>query len=101
MFIAVYHIGNTSNLYISEEKGVNYSLTLEDIISPPDEDWVTGNPTIDVHVVCVCVCMHMCACVHVYMCIVMWRVYSSCQTMGKWHKMHGRMPLSHGLTTIL
>ena len=56
MFIAVYHIGNTSNLYISEEKGVNYSLTLQDIVSPPEEDWVNGNPTIDVHVVCMCVC---------------------------------------------
>ena len=59
VFIAVYNILNTSNLYISEEKGVNYSLTLEDIVSPPDEDWVTGNPTIDVHVVCVCVCEHV------------------------------------------
>ena len=54
VFIAVYHIGNTSNLYISEEKGVNYSLTLQDIVSPPEQNWVNGNPTIDVHVVCVC-----------------------------------------------
>ena len=27
--------------------------------------------------------------------------HSSCQTVGKWHEMHCRMPLSHGLTTIL
>ena len=59
MFIAVYHIGNTSNLYISEEKGVIYSLTLQDIVSPPVQDWVNGNPSIDVHVVCV----HVCECV--------------------------------------
>lgn len=47
----MYHIGNTSNLYISEELGVSYSLTLQDIVSPPEKDWVDGNPTIDVHVV--------------------------------------------------
>ena len=69
VFIAVYNKLNTSNLYISEEKGVNYSLTLEDIISPPDEDWVTGNPTIDVHVVCVCVCVCVCMCVCVCACV--------------------------------
>jgi len=51
VFIAVYHIGNASNLYISEERGVNFSLTLQDIVSPPASDWLTGNPTIDVHVV--------------------------------------------------
>ena len=27
--------------------------------------------------------------------------YSSCQTVGKWHEMHGQMPLSHGLTAIV
>ena len=27
--------------------------------------------------------------------------HNSCQTMGKWHEMHSRMPLSHGLTTSL
>ena len=36
----------------------------------------------------------------VYVC-VRESVYSSCQTVGKWHEMHGRMSLSHGLTTSL
>ena len=27
--------------------------------------------------------------------------HSSCQTVGKWHEMHGRMPLSQDLKAIL
>lgn len=51
VFIAVYHDFNNTNLYLSEEEGLNYSLSLEYIISPPESDWVDGNPTFDVHVV--------------------------------------------------
>ena len=34
-------------------------------------------------------------------CNIIFSAHSSCQTVGKWHEMHGRMPLSHGLTTSL
>ena len=49
VFIAVYHSFNNTNLYLSEEQGLNYSLSLEYIISPPESSW--DNPTFDVHVV--------------------------------------------------
>ena len=49
VFIAVYHSFNNTNLYLSEEQGLNYSLSLEYIISPPESSWY--NPTFDVHVV--------------------------------------------------
>ena len=49
VFIAVYHSFNNTNLYLSEEQGLNYSLSLEYIISPPESSW--NNPTFDVHVV--------------------------------------------------
>ena len=51
VFIAVYHDINTTNLYISEEMGVMYTLSLEYILSPPVSEWIDGNPTFDVHVV--------------------------------------------------
>jgi len=51
VFIAVYHSVNNTNLYLSEEQGLNYSLSLEYIISPPESDWVNGYPSFDVHVV--------------------------------------------------
>ena len=49
---------------------------------------------------CVFVCMYMLECMHgsMYACVCM---YSSCQTMGEWHEVHGRMPLSYGQTTSL
>ena len=49
VFIAVYHSFNNTNLYLSEEQGLNYSLSLEYIISPPESSW--DNPTFDVNVV--------------------------------------------------
>ena len=55
VFIAVYHSFNNTNLYLSEEQGLNYSLSLEYIISPPESDWINGYPAFDVHVVSVCV----------------------------------------------
>ena len=55
VFIAVYHTFNNTNLYLSEEQGLNYSLSLEYIISPPESDWINGYPAFDVHVVSVCV----------------------------------------------
>ena len=45
----MYHSFNNTNLYLSEEQGLNYSLSLEYIISPPESSWY--NPTFDVHVV--------------------------------------------------
>ena len=51
VFIAVYHNFNNTNLYLSEEEGLVYSLSLEYIVSPPENQWVGGNPTFDVHVV--------------------------------------------------
>ena len=51
VFIAVYHNENFTNLYISDETGIYYSLTLEDVISNSEVDWNTGNEVFDVHVV--------------------------------------------------
>lgn len=51
VFIAVYHNENFTNLYISEERGVYYSLTLEDVVSNGEVAWSTGNEAFDVHVV--------------------------------------------------
>ena len=51
VFIAVYHNENLTNLYISDETGIYYSLTLEDVISNSEVDWNTGNEVFDVHVV--------------------------------------------------
>ena len=51
IFIAVYHTFNNTNLYLSEEAGLSYALSLEFIVSPPESDWEGGYPTFDVHVV--------------------------------------------------
>ena len=60
IFIAVYHTFNSTNLYLSEEAGLSYALSLEFIVSPPESDWVGGYPTFDVHVVSQFVCLSAC-----------------------------------------
>ena len=55
VFIAVYHNENFTNLYISDELGISYSLTLEDVISNGEDAWNTGNAVFDLHVVQCCV----------------------------------------------
>ena len=40
VLMGVYHDPNNTNLYISEEAGLNYSLSLEHLISPPESDWI-------------------------------------------------------------
>lgn len=40
VLMAVYHDPNNTNLYLSEEAGLNYSLSLQHIISPPEYDWI-------------------------------------------------------------
>ena len=59
VFIAVYHSINSTNLYLSEEAGLKYSLSLEYIISPPESAWQARYPTFDVHVVSGCVCLYV------------------------------------------
>ena len=49
--IAVYHDPNNTNLYLSEAAGLNYSLSLQQVISPPENEWIGGYPTFDVYVV--------------------------------------------------
>ena len=49
--IAVYHDPNNTNLYLSEAAGLNYSLSLQQVISPPENEWIDGYPTFDVYVV--------------------------------------------------
>jgi len=51
VFIAVYHNENRTNLYLSDEEGVYYSLTLEDVVTNEEDDWMNGNAVVDVHVV--------------------------------------------------
>ena len=51
VFIAVYHNKNFTNLYISDETGIYYSLTLEDVIANDEVNWDAGNGVFDVHVV--------------------------------------------------
>ena len=53
VFIAVYHNENHTNLYLSDEEGVYYSLTLEDVVTNEEDNWINGNAVIDVHVVCI------------------------------------------------
>ena len=53
VFIAVYHNENHTNLYLSDEEGVYYSLTLEDVVTNEEDDWISGNAVVDVHVVCI------------------------------------------------
>ena len=52
VFIAVFHDLNSTHLYLSEQEGLNYTLSLNYIISPPEEDWINSYPQFDVHVVC-------------------------------------------------
>jgi hypothetical protein len=51
VFIAVYHDVNNTALYISEEKGQVYSLSLEHLISSSEASWENGNPIFDLHLV--------------------------------------------------
>lgn len=53
VFIAVFHDINSTHLYMSEEEGLNYTLSLNFIISPPEDEWINGYPGFDVHVVCI------------------------------------------------
>ena len=50
VFLAVEH-SNTTNvhLYISDVDGVNYTLSLDDVVAT--EDWGNDNPSFDIHVV--------------------------------------------------
>ena len=61
VFIAVYHSSNSTNLYVSNAEGLNYSFSLDDVVSPADESsWVGGSsPDIEVHVVR-CLCVFVC-----------------------------------------
>ncbi len=38
--MAVYHDPNNTHVYISEEAGMNYTLSLSNIISPPESEWI-------------------------------------------------------------
>ena len=49
VFMAVYHNTNTSSLYISDQTGRTYSLSLEGVVSSPASMWMTGNPKVDIH----------------------------------------------------
>ena len=51
VFIAVFHDINSTHLYLSEEQGLNYTLSLNFIISPPENEWINNYPAFDVHVV--------------------------------------------------
>ena len=51
VFLAVYHNENFTNLYISDEAGIYYSLTLEDVITNGELYWNSGDEKFDVHVV--------------------------------------------------
>lgn len=51
VFAAVYHSEDETNLYISEAQGVDYTLSLDYIVSPPIEDWRDGTPDFGIHVV--------------------------------------------------
>ena len=51
VFIGVYHDINNTNLYLSEVAGVDYSLSLTSVVSPPESDWIQGVPEFDLHVV--------------------------------------------------
>lgn len=51
VFIAVYHDINSTHLYLSEVEGLNYTLSLNYIISPPENEWQNGYPSFDMHVV--------------------------------------------------
>ena len=79
VLIAVYHNENSLNLYISDETGLFYSLTLEGVIANDGVKWDAGNGVFDVHVVwvdtvqqnskhvdimrtcCICWYIHACA----------------------------------------
>ena len=51
VFIGVFHSINSTNLYLSEVEGLNYSLSLMNLVSPPENEWNRGYPKFDVHVV--------------------------------------------------
>ena len=40
VLMAVYHDPNNTHVYISEEAGMNYTLSLSNIISPPESEWI-------------------------------------------------------------
>lgn len=57
VFIGVFHDINNTNLYLSEVEGLDYTLSLNHLISPPEDQWLSGYPRFDLHVVrYVCVC---------------------------------------------
>ena len=47
--MAVYHKANTSTLYVSEQTGRIYSLSLEHVVSSDVSMWMAGDPKVDVH----------------------------------------------------
>lgn len=50
VFLAVQHAENeTVNLYISDREGIDYSLSLNDVVAAAD--WTVTNPRFDIHVV--------------------------------------------------
>ena len=50
VFLAVQHLENeTVHLYISDREGLDYSLSLDDIVAT--EDWKDESPSFDIHVV--------------------------------------------------
>ena len=51
VFMAVYHDINNTNLYLSESYGLNYTISLSNVRSVPENEWINGTPSFDVHVV--------------------------------------------------
>ena len=51
--MAVYHDVNNTAIYISEENGQVYTLSLSHLISSEAADWESGDPTFDLHLVSV------------------------------------------------
>ena len=49
VFMVVYHNANTSSLYVSDETGRIYSLSLEHVVSSDISTWMAGDPKVDVH----------------------------------------------------
>lgn len=68
VFIAVYHDINNTNLYLSEVEGLNYSLSLTHLVSPPESEWIQDYPEFDLHVVSVDILPKatMCVCILYY-----------------------------------
>ena len=66
--VIVKHEGGFYNLYLSEETGVYYSLSLRDIVVEEAVDLEMVRSTLGV-CLCVCACACACACVCVCVCV--------------------------------